>query len=293
MEQHNEIVQLVGSSIQDCDPDRKLEDVEFHAIIEDITFKVARSMGDTGRTEVNDEDRKFVEHHVRKLVLGRLLKANHGSRKPRFEKLERVVCNVGCEWVCGCVLAVNEPDPEDQNVVYPYVVKVDPPVNQPISVPFDSHDIVRPEVCFGQSADGLQLTLFCLPQIKSKARRFQVGERVACAVENSVAAPTGTMWAAGTITEVDISMEQAAEKELPEVIADKWPRGVPSVPYLVHLDAGCPVLVHKDEHWLLRDLELVGGGSRHKRMEVCQRNGSWETVDHVTRRVRPCEPPDQ
>ena len=45
-----------------------------------------------------------------------------------------------------------------------YVVKIDPPNGRLISVPRDSHDIVRPEVCFGRRAGALFFTRMCRPQ---------------------------------------------------------------------------------------------------------------------------------
>ena len=85
------------------------------------------------------------------------------------------------------------------------------------------------------------------------------------------------------------------------------------MPYRVELDSGGKVLVHRDEHWLVRDLALQPAGPRQlppdAAAEQQQKKGTvaamsvvrierrhkgdytFEAVDHQTRRVRPCEPP--
>ena len=59
--------------------------------------------------------------------------------------------------------------------------------------------------------------------------------------------------------------------------------------------AGATVLVHADEHWLIRDLALqpagpriASGGTRCvKRMDKRKADdGGWETIDHATCKVR-------
>ena len=65
--------------------------------------------------------------------------------------------------------------------------------------------------------------------------------------------------------------------------------------------------MHRDEHWLVRDLKLQPEGARQaadgtrtlRRFTKRRRDGAsddgdaaWEVVDHTTRQVRPCEPPD-
>ena len=229
-------------------------------------------------------------------------KQNPEPKKQRFAKSERVVCNVGSEWAAGAVQSLEEEDPQSGRVV-PYKVKLDPPIGRMIAVPVDSNATVRPEICFGQVSDGLEFTIYCLPQIKSKPKRFQVNDRVVCIVEDSVLDyadeafdSTGIVWAPGTVTEVEVSMEDAAGILLLELIdrpRQKWPKGVPSAPYRVQLDeGGASVLVHKDEHWLIRSEELSGGGTRLQRMEVVQHEDGWRKVDHNTGRFRPCDPPE-
>jgi hypothetical protein len=138
-------------------------------------------------------------------------------------------------------------------------------------------------------------TLRCLPRTKARGshhkRRFVVGERVACAVEsddgNLFAPDNGyTDWAAGTVIAVDHPVEGMGA----------MPGGI--VPYRVAMDSGATVLVHQDEHWLIRDLTLQPTGPRVSadgtreltRMGTCKlRDGLWHVVDHVTRNVRKLE----
>ena len=76
-------------------------------------------------------------------------------------------------------------------------------------------------------------------------------------------------------------------------------------PHAGALDSGGEVLVHRDEHWLVRDLALQSRGPRQvpigsgtkvanclTRLERRHKGDyTWEAVDHMTRRVRPCEAP--
>ena len=166
-----------------------------------------------------------------------------------------------------------------------------------ISVPQDVNHLVVPEICFCQTQDGGLsdlMTFMCIPRRPSKTRRFGVGARVACAVGDDT--ELWTAWAAGTVLDVDYSVKEDAEVALPK---RNWDGQAALVPYRVELDAGRKVLVHRDEHWLIRDLQLqpVGprqgadGTRRLARMEK-RRNGDdqWEVVDHKTLRVRPAAP---
>ncbi len=73
--------------------------------------------------------------------------------------------------------------------------------------------------------------------------------------------------------------------------------GACQVPYKVALDSGSRVLVHRDEHWLVRDLELQAEGPRQaadgmrcvKRIVERQNGELRELIDHVTRKVRPAD----
>jgi hypothetical protein len=110
-----------------------------------------------------------------------------------------------------------------------------------------------------------------------------VGERVACAVE-AAEADYATDWAAGSVSAVD---------EPVDGIEGVGGGGV--VPYRVLLDdGGGSVLVHQDEHWLVRDLELQPAGPRVAadgtrtlaRMGKRRMGDDWQVFDHVTRNVR-------
>ena len=111
----------------------------------------------------------------------------------------------------------------------------------------------------GQSTEserGVELSLRCLPTRASAAarRRFAVDDRVACAVADASGAWTD--WAAGTV----LALESQVEEE----------GGVPGglAPYEVRLDSGHTVLVHADEHYLLRDLALQPLGARRTQATV-------------------------
>ena len=122
----------------------------------------------------------------------------------------------------------------------------------------DDHDLCRAEVCFGQRAGALWFTLFCTPSRPSAVpKRFSVGERVACAVEDET--DDFSAWSAGTVLEVDYSVKADAAALIPD---RDWDGLAACIPYRVQLDTGCKVLVHKDEHWLLRDLALQAPGPR-------------------------------
>merc|ERR1712224_539396 len=98
-----------------------------------------------------------------------------------------------------------------------------------ISVPQDNNNLVLAEICFGSSPgrDGedpedvalrnLFMVLMCMPQSPvrgaAKTRRFSVGDRVVCAVEDRT--QVWTEWKAGTVAAVDHSVKADAEKLLP------------------------------------------------------------------------------
>lgn len=228
--------------------------------------------------------------------------------KLRYKMLERVVCYVGGQrgWASGAIMSMNEEDPSDETgrTRLPYVVKLDPPCGRLISVPSDHYNVCTAEVCFGQRSDGLYFTMCCLPdkttakQASKRKRRFAVGDRVACAVED--ATENYSEWKAGTVLDIDHSLEESAKTQFPSVPSSKWAGFC--VPYRVRLDGGATVLVHRDEHWLIRDLALQEGGvvrqgadgSRNlKRIAKRKRDdGEWQAVDHVTRQVRKCPAPD-
>ena len=79
-----------------------------------------------------------------------------------------------------------------------------------------------------------------------------------------------------------------------------WEGEAGCVPYRVKLDSGCKVLVHRDDHWLVRDLKLQPEGPRQaadgtrclKRLEKRLVNDGWQAIDHVTRKMQSCDAPD-
>jgi len=275
--------------MQDSDRDQILDGYDMDEILESLR----RELPIDADPEL-DEIQDIIESHVRKAV-SRIVQRNYeeDARALRFNKNQRVVCKLhGNQWASGVVAALKEPHPETPWVKLPYVVKLDPPENRLICAPADNNATIRPEICFGQSEDCMTFTLICLPQRQKVPRRFRVGERVACAVEDCVADPTGAVWTAGTIREIDVGMQEAATAHLPQ---REWPFGVSCAPYSVELDSGSSVLVHKDEHWLIRDLEYQQEGrcqtvDQPLKRIVRQACGefSWVMVDHLTRQVRPC-----
>ena len=290
-----EIEEAIGGAIQQFDPHNRLQSGDVDKILGTVAnrFLAFVTMEDTKRIQLDEQDRKFIETNVWSIVQPLLDQSVH----LRFQKGERVVCNVGSEWLSGSIAAINEKRPQERETI-PYVVKLDLP-GKLFSAPCDDNDTIRAEICFGRSTDGVVFTLYCLPQVcSSKPRRFAVGERVACAVEDCIPTPTGTVWAAGTVLELEVSMGAAAEARSS---GRKWgSSGVPCAAYRVQIDAGYSVLVHKDEHWLIRDLAHQAEGVRQgscgsrclSRMEKRQREDGWETIDHMTRRVRKSAPPD-
>ena len=168
-----------------------------------------------------------------------------------------------------------------------YVVKLDAPVGTLISVARDASEVCRAEICFdAENERGVELALRCLPTRATAAarRRFAVSDRVACAVAD--ASDAWTDWAAGTVLEVDHAVDADAAK--------RFSRSGSRVPYRVRLDAGRDVLVHRDEHSLVRDLALqpagprqaAGGARTLAKFAKRQRGDEWEMVDHATRQVR-------
>ena len=302
-----QIEDVVGAHIMVCDPRQELRSGDFQDVLFEVTDKVLRCMDREERSTLDDEDRDFIARRVLKMVNGFLQEYMAERCKPtRFRRAERVVCRLGGDrsWASGIVAASNQDNPEDpRGPKLPYVVKVDPPNSRLVSVPKDDYDLCRAEVCFGQRAGALWFTIFCMPSRPARGtRRFASGERVACAIEDE--SNDYSVWAAGTVRDVDYSIQEDAAALDPERDFT-GARGV--VPYRVELDTGGMVLVHRDEHWLVRDLELQSPGPRQlpagespresfasslTRLERRHKGDyTWESIDHQTRRRRPCEPP--
>ena len=293
----------VAAQIQTCDPKQLLDGSDFQDVLDHVTAKVLGVMNKDQRTKLDCEDSDFIMRRVRKMVDE--CHAEYDSRraaKAHFLKFDRVVCNVGRErqWAAGTIQSVNEDDPIDPDgPKLPYVVKIDPPDARLISVPRDEYEVCRAEVCFGQRADALFFTLFCLPLRKDRRKlRFGVGERVVCAVEDE--SNDWTVWRTGTVLDVDFSIEDEAKAVFP---TRDWSGEAGRVPYRVQLDGSVCVLVHRDEHWLIRDLALQPEGPRQaadgtralKRLEKRPKSDGadeWEAIDHMTRQVRSIAIPD-
>lgn len=286
----------VETWIQTCDAEQLLRNREYDAILLGVTDEVMNNrLVPEMRPTMNDADRAFIQGQVNHLVHQCLAK----PRKSRFERFDRVVCKIGGEvgWAPGSIQALDEDDPQDPTAKLPYVVKLDPPVGRLISVPHDENAICRAEVCFGKASKGdLGFTLRCKPSRSTSARkRFAVGDRVACAVEDA----TGeyTAWDAGTVVDIDYNIEpDAAEMTLTWNFAN----GAGIIPYRVKLDTPGTigtqhVFVHRDVHWLIRDLALQSPGPRQaedgtrnlKRLVKRRRSESEvELIDQETRKVR-------
>jgi len=186
------IEDAVAAQIHAADPQTRLAAADFHDVLTEMQENVVSVMNRAGRDVMIDQDYAFIQRYVGKMVGLMLAKV---ETKLRFQKGDRVMCNVGGErrWASGTVQAVNERDPEDPTgrTVVAYVVKVDPPDARLVSAPRDSDELIFTECCFGQRADALWFTLLAMPLRSLKTRRFALGERVACAETP----PTGTVHA--------------------------------------------------------------------------------------------------
>ena len=209
----------VGANIQMSDPRQALRSGDFQEVLDTVTDKVLKVMAEDERSTLDDDDRAFIARRVRKMVWSHLEQYEAERSKPtRFRRTERVVCRLGGErpWASGTVAAVNEDDPSDPTgqTKLPYVVKIDSP-SRLVSVPKDDYDLCRAEVCFGQRAGAMWFTLFCLPPRRQRAaKRFSQGERVAVAVEDEE--NNYSVWAAGTVTDVEFSIAEDAKACLKE-----------------------------------------------------------------------------
>lgn len=297
---------FVGAQVQECDPNQMLDVGDFQEVIEECSSKVLKVMDREKRSEMDEEDQAFIVRRVHKMVAACFEQYEAQRAKPtRYHRAERVVCMIGGarRWASGLIASVNEDDPETNGrTKLPYVVKIDAKFGEKsrlVSVSKDNHNICRAEVCFGSRAGALWFTLFCVPLNSLKGeRRFALGERVVCAVEDE--SDDYSTWASGKVVDVDYSIEADAAELLPDC---DWSGNKAKVPYRVELDSGCHVLVHRDEHWLVRDATLQAAGPRQvadgagaasclTRLERRHKGDyTFEAVDHHTRRVRPCEVP--
>ena len=279
------IMTIINEQLLVSDPNDEVSGDDVKDIQVEVLSAVFGCMKRENRSAVEDDDREFIRNKVVSMCWNYL----HPPDKLRFAKLDRVVCNIGRlrKWAPGSVQSINEEDPSDPTGQsrLPYVVKIDPPESRLISVPKDTNDYVRAEVCFG--ADARSFTRMCLPKAIRRGsqrmqRRFGEGDRVACAVDDATS--NYTNWAAGTVLALDHLVEDV----------DGVPGG--RAPYEVRLDSGPSVLVHADEHWLVRDLALQPAGPRNaedgtrciQRISKRKTADGWENVDHMCALAAAC-----
>ena len=224
------IEDLSRAGIASCDPRGQLSRSTADVIVQVLVEAVYDVLMVDGRRQLSEDDRAYIREMTRRLTKDRLPKPPGSSK--RFSMSDRVVCCVGGErgWAAGTVQAL------DQDGVFPYVVKLDPPDTRLVSVPTDTSEQVRAEVCFGQRAGAMHFTRMCLPNAllrqKRRTPRFAAGERVACAVEDATSEYSD--WSAGTVLAVNCTVKEW----------EGFPEGDSTVPYQVGLDAGDIVLVH-------------------------------------------------
>ena len=257
------VEEAVETEIQARDVNQRLSYEQYDEILKAVADELFYDrLLEEMRPTLNSSDNEYLQSQVAKMVSECLEK----PVKLRFGRFDRVVCKIGGErgWGAGTIQALNEEDPSDPTGMtkLPYVVKLDPPLGRLISVPYDEYAICRAEICFGLlSPNDLGFSLRCKPSRLPKQRRFKLGDRVACAVEDEDA--DYTTWAPGTITDVDYDARQCAEELGLEW---DWESGSGVLPYRVRLDDPTPcsthVFVHRDVHWLLRDLALQPAGPR-------------------------------
>ena len=58
----------VGEQIQVWDPQQLLRSGDFQDVLEEVTDNVVKMCAQDGRTELNDEDRSFIQRHVGRMV---------------------------------------------------------------------------------------------------------------------------------------------------------------------------------------------------------------------------------
>ena len=125
---------VVPADVQLLDGDYLLLD---QSALTGESLPVDRGMGEAlyevlvadGRGQLSDDDRAYIREMTRRLTRDRLPKPSK-----RFSVSDRVVCLVGGErgWAAGTVQAL------DQDGIFPYVVKLDPPDVRLVSVPTDT-----------------------------------------------------------------------------------------------------------------------------------------------------------
>ena len=194
---------LSRAGIASCDPQGQLSRTTADVIVQVLVEALYDVLMMDGREQLSEDDCAYIREMTRRLTKDRLPKPSGSSK--RFSMSDRVVCCVGGErgWAAGTVQAL------DQDGVFPYVVKLDPPETRLVSVPTDTSEQVRAELCFGQRAGAVHFTRMCLPKAlrqKRRTLRFAVGERVACAVEDATSEYSD--WSAGTVLAVHYTVKE-------------------------------------------------------------------------------------
>ena len=149
------IEELSRAGIASCDPQGQLSRSTADAIVQVLVEALYDVLVADGRGQLSDDDRAYIREMTRRLTRDRLPKPSK-----RFSVSDRVVCLVGGErgWAAGTVQSL------DQDGIFPYVVKLDPPDARLVSVPTDTPEQMRAEVCFGQRAGAAHFSRMCLPK---------------------------------------------------------------------------------------------------------------------------------
>ena len=123
------IEELSRAGIASCDPQGQLSRSTADAIVQVLVEALYDVLVADGRGQLSDDDRAYIREMTRRLTRDRLPKPSK-----RFSVSDRVVCLVGGErgWAAGTVQAL------DQDGIFPYVVKLDPPDVRLVSVPTDT-----------------------------------------------------------------------------------------------------------------------------------------------------------
>ena len=129
------IEELSRAGIASCDPQGQLSRSTADAIVQVLVEALYDVLVADGRGQLSDDDRAYIREMTRRLTRERLPKPSK-----RFSVSDRVVCLVGGErgWAAGTVQSL------DQDGIFPYVVKLDPPDARLVSVPTDTPEQAWP-----------------------------------------------------------------------------------------------------------------------------------------------------
>lgn len=267
----------------------------FQKVVAIIWAREALRPSDEDEEDEEDEDEEPTVEDVTNLELN--------QQTPRFECGECVVCRLPGGWAPGRVIEKKKSDLQDQTKEQTRLL------SECLHIRLDSASIgghrtvymqdqrnyVRLELCFGQRPDAESFTRACLPPHQSRGSkraklRFAAGERVACLVEDD--SGDYALWKGGTVTQLWPCVPSSED----DTVEDEKLAAA----YAVQLDNDCRVLVHGDNHKLVRDLIYQAEGVYNfgfcgkrftKRRDVG--SGEWELVDQSTRRARACSPPPE